>query len=172
MQDPATVRADADGGVLAAQRRLAVGPAWTEVPPVAFRAPIGPTDHPLGPFAAISADGSRLLVSASFAASDLGTVAVHRGVTSSVVLGRLQPEALLTLPPHEVVAWLVAIGRLELFAHLEGHATLVAEARTPEGAWRGVYQGSHVYFTNARHEPTFAFAVQLGPDGVVAVSPP
>ncbi len=167
-----TLHADADGGVLAMQRARGVGAAWSDVPPVAFRAALAPTDLSVGPWGAISADGTRLLVSDAFVATDLGSVAVHRGVSAPVVLGRLRPEVVLGTAPHEVVARLVELGRIELFAHLEGQAALVTEARTPEGAWRGTYHGSHVYYTSDRHEPTYDFSVQLDAEGTVTVGPP
>jgi hypothetical protein len=175
---PPSLHADADTGLLAWQRGLGVGPGWPDVPAVASTGTLSGADRPLDAhlgadcagWAALSSDGQSLALSADYFATDFGRVEVHRGLSAPVVLGRWTPGARAALPPERLVAVLVALERIGLFAHLEGSARLVASETSPDGAWTGRYAGSHVYYTSDRHEPSYAFVVTFASDGTVTVS--
>jgi len=63
-------------------------------------------------------------------------------------------------PPHTLARFVVEAELVKTYAHLESRLTLTDEENSPD-RYRARVEGTHVYYTNGRHERPVRFAIEL-----------
>jgi hypothetical protein len=102
--------------------------------------------------------------------SGLEAVDVPRlGPGERKVLGALRAEAARALAPREILEFLLRADLLRTYWHIGSELCLERES-SADGGYRAELSGEHVYFTNEENHDPLAFAVEIGADGVVAVT--
>lgn len=97
---------------------------------------------------------------------DLACVDVTRPASAPIKVGAATPRAMKD-GPRKVAGALVRAGVLRSFVHIEASLCLVEE-RSDAGGWRGVYRGTHTYFTNEKNVDPVAFEVTIDAGGTIS----
>lgn len=86
-----------------------------------------------------------------------------------VQVGKIVAPALLE-NPRLIVAFLLESQLIETYQHLEATVELLDENDAPD-AYQAAFRGTHLYFTNDRHEGTYSFRVSINKkNGEILVS--
>lgn len=174
---PSPWKIDHHDSVLSEQRGK--GPSWSDFPVGFPAAAITGDDVPVAVTAPFQIEGAPILyfrpgfseavVDARWSGAWTAVDATGLAAGSTAVVARLTPEGRAGLSAARWAELLVRAGMIQTYAHIGAEVCLVEET-LPDGAWRGVLRGEHVYFTNEENHAPLAFAVVVAPDGEIRVT--
>jgi hypothetical protein len=103
--------------------------------------------------------------------SDLAVVDPTRMRVGEVAtVGTVREPVRQALSGRELTRFLILAGVLRVYWHIEADVCIEAESTGQDGAYQARVSGTHVYFTNDRHEGHFAFVLGIAPDGTITVT--